>query len=71
MYSLQFFHSNRQYVKNNVDKMYHIVNSQQIILNGTDLMQKVILYFIKYNKGRMVKITLNVYDLLRKKLNRM
>lgn len=65
------FHSNRQYVKNNVDKMYHIVNSQQIILNGTDLMQKVILYFIKYNKGRMVKITLNVYDLLRKKLNRM
>ena len=62
------FHSNRLCVKSNVDKMYHIINSEQIVLNGTNIRQKVILHFIKSNSGRTINMILNIYDLLRRKL---
>lgn len=62
------FHSSRSSVEDNVNKVYHIVDDEQIILNGTNLMQKIILYFVKAGNGKAVRIILSIYDLLRKKL---
>lgn len=62
------FHSNRLCIENNVNKMYYLMKNEHIALNGTNLMQKVILHFLKYNNGKIVKVILSVYDLLRKNL---
>lgn len=62
------FHSSRSSVEDNVNKVYHIVDDEQIILNGTNSMQKIILYFIEAGNGKVVRIILSIYDLLRKKL---
>lgn len=62
------FHSDRATVKDNVNKAYHVIVKEQIALNGTNLMQKVILYFVKRDNGKIIKIILYMYDLLRKKL---
>lgn len=62
------FHSNRSSIEDSVDKVYHIIDDEQIILNGTNSMQKIILYFIKSGNGKIVRIILSVYDILRKNL---
>ena len=62
------FHSSRSSIEDSVDKVYHIIDDEQIILNGTNLMQKIILYFIKSGNGKIVRIILSVYDILRKNL---
>lgn len=62
------FHSSRSSVEDSVNKVYHIVDDEQIILNGTNLMQKIILYFIKSGNGKIVRIILSIYDILRKNL---
>lgn len=62
------FHSSRASIEDNVDKVYHIIDDEQIILNGTNLMQKIMLYFIKSDNGKIVRIILSIYDILRKNL---
>lgn len=64
------FHSSRLSVEDNVNTVYHIVDDEQIILNGTNFMKKIILYFIKVGNGKAVRIILSIYDVLRKKLKK-
>lgn len=62
------FHTNRLYIKDNMNKVYQIVKKENIMLNGTNLMQKVLLHFVKFNDWKKARTILLIYDFLRKKL---
>lgn len=62
------FHSDRLCIESTVRQVHKVVMDECIALNGTNLMQKIILQFIKSNNGKMIRMILSSYDFLRKKL---
>lgn len=62
------FHSDRSCIEKKVRLANDVVKNDHIVLNGTNLMQKVILHLIKSNNGKMIRMILSIYDFLRKVL---